>query len=415
MKTPLLLAALLAVGPAAAREPAAPETGPFRPGWYVAPLLSYMQPDTARCAVDSDFGLAAVLGHRGDFASIELWGQLLKLPKGECHYTVPDADSNDVATDPDDSRDDATEPSGEVTLTGGGLNLVLGPFFDEAILSRFFGIVGLGVLRRQDHPQYPDDDSTIFGDAGLGYLQPLRVLGWDVSARLEARYRYDVQQPPHPDEQDPAPPHSYSDIIVSLGLQIPLSAPPQPVPDAVEPVAVVASGDADGDGVADDRDQCPDTVAGIAVDGTGCAPPPAEPAPPAEPTIETAKAGDKIVLHGVNFETARATLTTNARTILDEVAGKLLARPELRIEVGGHTDARGSDAYNQDLSERRARSVMAYLAERGIDAARLTAIGYGEAQPVDSNDTDEGRERNRRVELKILEQATNDTTTGENS
>ena len=383
------------------------KAGPVRPGWYVAPLLTYMQPDSARCGVDGGPGFSAVLGHRGDFASIELWGQLLALPH-ECSYTVPDSGNpppggTNPDGDADDDPDPVNEPAGDVKLTGAGIGLVLGPFFEDPVLARFFGIVGFGVIQRTDHPRYPSDDSTIFGDAGLGYMHPLELFGLPMSARVEARYRYDVQQPPHPDDV----PHYYNDIIVNLGVQIPLSAQPEPVPDAVEPVAVVASGDADGDGVADDRDQCPDTVAGIAVDGTGCAPAPTpvEPAPPAEPTLETAKAGDRIVLHGVNFETARATLTTNAKTILDQVADKLLARAELRVEVGGHTDARGSDAYNQDLSERRAQSVMAYLTERGIGAERLTAVGYGEAQPVADNETDDGRERNRRVELKILDAA----------
>jgi outer membrane protein OmpA-like peptidoglycan-associated protein len=415
---------LLAAAPAFAAEDAAP-AGPVRAGWYVAPLLTYMQPDSARCGVDSGFGASAVLGHRGDFASLELWGQLVSLPHS-CSYTVPDSGNpppggTNPDGDADDERDPFSEPPGDLKLTGAGIGLLLGPFFEDAVLARFFGIVGFGVLRRQDHPQYATDDSTIFGDAGLGYMHPLQVFGWDVSARLEARYRYDVQQPPHPENQDPAPPHSYNDIIVNLGIQIPLSAAEPTMPAAAEPVAVVATADGDGDGVDDARDQCPSTVAGIAVDDTGCAPPAAEPASPAEPTIETAKAGDKIVLHGVNFETARATLTTNAKTILDQVAEKLVARPELRIEVGGHTDARGSDDYNQDLSDRRAQSVMTYLTERGVAADRLSAVGYGEGQPVDSNDTDDGRERNRRVELKVLEPVpaadtdTTTTTSGESS
>lgn len=393
---------LLAAAPAFAAGDAAP-AGPVRPGWYVAPLLTYMQPDTARCGVDGGFGASAVFGHRGDFASLELWGQFVSLPHS-CSYTVPDSgnpppDGTNPDGDADDERDPFSEPPGDLKLTGAGIGLLLGPFFEDAVLARFFGIVGFGVLRRQDHPQYASDDSTIFGDAGLGYMQPLQVFGWDVNARVEARYRYDVQQPPHPEGQDPAPPHSYNDIILNLGIQIPLSERPASLPDAVEPVAVVATGDSDGDGVADDRDRCPDTVAGIAVDGTGCAP-----TPPAEPTLETAKAGDRIVLHGVNFETARATLTTNARTILDQVAEKLVARAKLQIEVGGHTDSRGSDEYNRDLSRRRAQAVLDYLVGKGVDPARLSAVGYGEGQPVDSNDTDEGRERNRRVELKLLEE-----------
>jgi OOP family OmpA-OmpF porin len=195
--------------------------------------------------------------------------------------------------------------------------------------------------------------------------------------------------------------HEFQDWILNLGLQIALSDRPAPPPEPKpEPVAIVATADVDNDGVSDDKDTCPDTPLGTTVNETGCAP---EPPPPAATTIETAKAGDVIVLHGVNFETARATLTANAKTILDDVADKLAARPELQVEIGGHTDSRGSDSYNQALSEQRAASVVEYLVGKGIDGARMSAKGYGESQPIDSNDTDEGRERNRRVEMKVLE------------
>jgi outer membrane protein OmpA-like peptidoglycan-associated protein len=388
------LAGFVSIAGAAAAQEAAPagDRGPVaRSGWYVAPLLTYMKPDSGRCGMDAGPGISAVLGHRGDFASLELWGQFLTLSHGECNYTLPDD------ADMDSNREPVTEPAGDTEFNGGGLALVLGPFFEDRILQRFFGIVGFGVIRRTDHPQYQQDDSTIFGDAGLGYLQPFSLFGLETAARLEARYRYDVQQPPHPDEQDPAPQHFYNDIIVNLGLQFALSPKPEEPAPTPEPVAVVEAQetDADVDGVPDSRDKCPDTPIGKQVDATGCE--------PAAPTIETAKAGDTIILHGVNFETARATLTTNAKTILDQVAEKLVARPELKIEIGGHTDWRGSDLYNQTLSEQRAQSVMAYLTEHGVGAERLTAVGYGEAQPVDTNETSEGLERNRRVELKVLE------------
>jgi outer membrane protein OmpA-like peptidoglycan-associated protein len=407
MKKHLLLLALLACGGAAAAEPAAP-AGPFRPGWYVAPLATYMKPDSARCGVDAGFGAAAALGHRGDFGALELWGQFLSLPKGECSYTVPDSGNPPANPDGDldDDRDPVTEPAGDVKLNGAGLALLVGPFFEDAVLARFFGIVGFGAIRREDHPQYATGDTTIFGDVGLGFLQPFRLFGGAAAVRAEVRYRYDVQQPPHPEDPEPAPAHEYSDLIFNLGLQFALSAAPEPVAETVAAVTVVPVADADGDGIGDDQDTCPGTATGTMVDATGCEPAPATPAAPAaEPTLQTAKAGDTIVLHGVNFETARATLTTNAKTILDGVATDLNARPELKIEVGGHTDARGNDDYNQSLSERRAQSVLDYLVGQGVDAGRLGAVGYGEGQPVDSNETDEGRERNRRVELKVLEQA----------
>jgi outer membrane protein OmpA-like peptidoglycan-associated protein len=409
MKKILLSLCLSAAAPLAFAQEAAQAGSPFPPGWYVAPMATYMKPDSARCNVDSGFGAAAVFGHRGEFGSLELWGQFLSLPHGECSYTVPDSGNppDNPDGDIDADRDAMTEPAGTVKLNGAGIALLVGPFSENRMLSRFFGLIGFGAIRREDHPQYTQGDTTIVGDVGLGYLHPLQLFGAPAGLRFETRYRYDVQQPPHPsaEEQDPPPAHSYQDLIFNLGLQFGLSAPPAQVAEAAAPVTVVPVADADGDGIADDQDTCPGTGVGTMVDATGCAPPPAAapPAPAAEPTLETAQAGDTIVLHGVNFETARATLTTNARTILDQVAEKLVARSGLKVEIGGHTDSRGGDAYNQQLSEQRAQSVMSYLTEKGVAAESLTAVGYGEAQPTDSNDTDEGRERNRRVELKVLE------------
>jgi OmpA-OmpF porin, OOP family len=85
------------------------------------------------------------------------------------------------------------------------------------------------------------------------------------------------------------------------------------------------------------------------------------------------------------------------------VAETLLAYPDVRVEIGGHTDSLGRDSYNLALSERRARSARQYLIGRGVDAGRMTAVGYGEARPIADNETPEGQEENRRVELKVLE------------
>ena len=85
---------------------------------------------------------------------------------------------------------------------------------------------------------------------------------------------------------------------------------------------------------------------------------------------------------------------------LNEVAAALNAQPGLKVEIHGHTDGSGARAYNQDLSQRRAESVKAYLESNGIDASRMTAIGFGPDRPIDSNATKEGRTRNRRVEFK---------------
>ena len=267
-------ASAMTVAAEAAPTEAAPAGTPaLREGFYVAPMLMHLAPDAARCNVDGGTGFTLALGHRGEAASVELWGQFASLKHGGCDYTVPDSGNppENPDGDVDDDPDPVSEPAGEVKLNGGGIALLVGPFSGEAWYTRFFGLVGVGMLQRQGHPQYAEDDSTIVGDLGAGYQQPLRLWEFDFLVRLEGRYRYDVQPPPHPDEQDPAPPHSYHDVVVNLGVQIPLSTA-QPPPAAAEPAPVgVVPADTDDDGVNDDRDQCPETPAGSYVSNTGCA------------------------------------------------------------------------------------------------------------------------------------------------
>src|SRR5579871_2357701 len=101
------------------------------------------------------------------------------------------------------------------------------------------------------------------------------------------------------------------------------------------------------------------------------------------------------------FDFNKYTLKPGARETMAKVAGILLAYPGLKIQLEGHTDSIGSDEYNQKLSEQRANSVRDYLTQQGVPAANVTAIGLGKANPVASNDTDAGRQRNRRVEMVV--------------
>jgi outer membrane protein OmpA-like peptidoglycan-associated protein len=109
-----------------------------------------------------------------------------------------------------------------------------------------------------------------------------------------------------------------------------------------------------------------------------------------------------VVLRGVNFEFDKAVLTAESSQILDRVAASLIAHPEVKVEVAGHTDSDGSAAYNLKLSDRRAKAVRDYLIKKGVPASQLTAHGYGESQPIADNKTVEGRAENRRVELKRM-------------
>jgi OOP family OmpA-OmpF porin len=126
-------------------------------------------------------------------------------------------------------------------------------------------------------------------------------------------------------------------------------------------------------------------------------PPPPPPAPPPPPVVKK-----KIVLRGVNFDFDKSTIRPDASEILEEAARILGDEPDVRVSVDGHTDARGTDEYNQRLSERRAAAVVDRLTRLGVSASRLQPQGYGESRPVASNDTEEGRAQNRRVELNVI-------------
>lgn len=145
--------------------------------------------------------------------------------------------------------------------------------------------------------------------------------------------------------------------------------------------------DTDGDGVMDPNDACANTPRGTVVDARGCA-----------RVFEEGRRN--IVLEGVTFATASAVLTEGAKVVLDKVAGQLNGAPDVNVEVQGHTDNTGAAANNTRLSGLRAEAVRAYLASKGVAAARLTAKGYGSSVPVADNATPAGRAQNRRVELK---------------
>jgi OOP family OmpA-OmpF porin len=121
---------------------------------------------------------------------------------------------------------------------------------------------------------------------------------------------------------------------------------------------------------------------------------------PAKRASLFAKGKKSLVLEGVNFVTNSSELTPESKSILDDVAQSLKDWPEVKVEIEGHTDSVADPAYNMDLSQRRAESVRDYLESRGIASSRLSAKGYGETRPIASNDTPEGRAKNRRVELR---------------
>lgn len=121
--------------------------------------------------------------------------------------------------------------------------------------------------------------------------------------------------------------------------------------------------------------------------------------------VQVIRQGDNLLLDipsGITFAYDSADVQPQFRATLDQVAGTLAQYNQTFVDVYGHTDSTGSDAYNQTLSERRARAVADYLAGHGVQSARIGTRGYGESQPKAPNDTDAGRAANRRVEIKIV-------------
>jgi outer membrane protein OmpA-like peptidoglycan-associated protein len=147
--------------------------------------------------------------------------------------------------------------------------------------------------------------------------------------------------------------------------------------------------DFDKDGVPDNKDKCPNTLQGVAIDTVGC------PLNKKENLDELKK--------GIQFKLNSAKLTTKSYGTLDDIARLMKKFPNANLEVQGHTDDKGTDEYNMQLSQKRAQAVMDYLITKGIDRSRLRAVGYGRTMPIASNNERNGREKNRRVEMVPFE------------
>jgi outer membrane protein OmpA-like peptidoglycan-associated protein len=156
-------------------------------------------------------------------------------------------------------------------------------------------------------------------------------------------------------------------------------------------------GDSDKDGVCDGQDQCANTPEGLRVDDRGC------PIEVSDREVELLDTG-MIRLQNINFDTNKATIKAESFPVLEEVAKILQQYPTLRIQIGGHTDDRGSARLNDTLSTRRAAAVLEYMKQNfpQISSSQFTSKGYGPSQPIAPNSTDLGRAKNRRVEFKVL-------------
>jgi len=229
-----------------------------------------------------------------------------------------------------------------------------------------------------------DDAPTL--NAGFGFMSMFDVAGHDVGLRADARYRVAFLD----EIKDASGIDTLSEPVVRVGLVVPIGAKAAAAPVAVAAAATAPKVlDSDGDGVPDEQDKCPGSAKGAMVDGSGC-------------SKDQMKAGAERKFDDVLFDFDKSTLSSAGMSILDNAAQVVNSGEykSLAINVSGHTDAIGTEGYNQALSERRANVVKAYLVKKGVDAARIRTFAYGESQPVADNKTEAGRALNRRSEVR---------------
>lgn len=227
-----------------------------------------------------------------------------------------------------------------------------------------YTLAGFGVEIFDD--EFANNEDGLFGNYGLGIK--MNVFD-DVALKIDARHAIETD-------------HGDNTLLYNVGLAIPFgkiekAAPVVEKPAPVKPAPVAAPKDSDNDGVIDSLDQCPDTMAKAKVDAVGCM---------------------TLVDLNINFDTDKAVIKDSYNSRISEFANMMKANPKLKASIEAHTDADGSNAYNQKLSEKRAASAVKALKDLGVEETRIKAVGYGETKPVASNTTKEGKAQNRRVE-----------------
>lgn len=234
------------------------------------------------------------------------------------------------------------------------------------------------------HVEYDYDRSSDDTDTDLAAGGGLRIhFANNLSARLEAKALHETQS---------SQTHGLYTLGVSYAFGASKPAEPAPAPKAVEPPP--APLDSDGDGVTDDKDKCPNTPAGREVDENGC---------------EYVLRKTEEIRLDINFDVDKADIGESYVAEVQKAAKFLKRYSQVKAEIAGHTDSTGSDAHNLKLSQRRADAVRDMLVQRfNIAPSRLTAVGYGEAKPIASNNTVAGRAENRRVVAVMKAEVTED-------
>lgn len=269
-----------------------------------------------------------------------------------------------------------------------------------------YTILGGGAMRNKiKNVAGKPEETDEFGALGVGFF---KYFGDDSDIGMRADVRYRWVGTDLPGQDDFSEPVARIDLVAALGPKpAALRETTGPdsdgdgVPDEADLCPNTPKGvkvddkgcpiDSDGDGVPDALDKCPGTAKGVKVDASGC---------PKDALGE----GPNRRFEDVHFEFDRSDLSDYAKTILDKAAkaigGLQKQYPSLKVDVSGHTDWIGTDAYNQGLSERRANSAKQYLIRKGVDSKRINTYAYGESKPVATNETDEGRAQNRRTEVR---------------
>jgi OOP family OmpA-OmpF porin len=285
-------------------------------------------------------------------------------PWAGLEWAFNDRWSAEISFTQDDAQNEAFPGTKtEVTLANLGMKYYGGSFIGDGGTLRPYAVLGAGMFSTDPKRTGGEnnDDTTINAGLGVRWMMTQRF-----GASLDARSVYNV------DKGD-------ADTIAYLGLNYYLGnvAPPPVIQTNAEEI------DSDGDGVPDSRDACLGTPPNTRVDSTGC------PLPVAQ------VASIKLM---VNFAFNSDVVQEKYFTDLGELAKFLKRFDEVDVSIDGYTDSTGAETYNQQLSQRRAEAVVDVLVKQhGIDANRLKAVGYGESNPVASNDTAEGRAENRRV------------------
>lgn len=396
--------------------------------WYIAPQVNAVWLDDGRVA-DDDVGVTLAFGYSLNTnwdAEISIFGsEHNRAGDDKLELQGVGISANRVFY-----REGRVNPFISLGLAQVETNLKPGP--DESSISALYG-VGLLISLGEER----DDGSAMQLRGSIGgrrtltndfesedFVEYVASLGIQYSwGGSTTRRAVDTDGDGVNDDVDQCPGTPAGTAVNSSGCPLPQDDDGDGVTNDIDKCPGTAAGakvdasgcelDSDGDGVGDSRDQCPNTSAGAKVDEKGC-----ELDSDGDGVVDSADKcpdtpkGDRvdavgcsfkeeIKLPGVVFETGKAELKRESLPILEGAIATLKRYPDIKIEVAGHTDSRGSDALNLDLSARRAESVLKYLKDGGV-ANDLTSRGYGERQPVASNTTDEGRQQNRRVVLRVL-------------